>query len=170
MTTSLVNRGEQAVGVGGCTTPCSARGLERMLRRRYFNAEGSARRLLVGAALAVLLAGLALFIIAPAVVGIVVAGWGLMGLAVALGQAWLAAAAPARAAMPAELARLVEDNTGRIHPARLPELRARAAALTIEEPNFGTLATRFLLELREATGEAWRCPCPERKRRLPLPF
>jgi hypothetical protein len=72
--------------------------------------------------------------------------------------------------MPAELARLVEENAGRIHAARLPDLRQRAAALSLDQPNFATWATRLLLDLREATGEAWRCPCPKRRLPIPLPL
>lgn len=55
-----------------------------------------------------------------------------------------------------------------MHAPRVADLQKRVSVLSLGQPNFDLFATRVLQDLREATGEAWRCPC--RKRRLPLPF
>jgi hypothetical protein len=149
-----------------CTIPCNARLLRAALQRRFFGDQLFERLPAIGVALLVGLASPVVLLFTPAVTAIVLAGWCLIGLAIICGQAWLGAATPALRAMPSELVRLVEDNAPRIHPPRVAELRARAAALSLDAPNFGTFATRLLQDLREATGEAWRCPCP--KRRLPF--
>ena len=153
----------------GCTIPCNARALRASLQGRLFSDETYSRLPVLGAALLIAVAGPVIaLLIAPPITAVVLAGWGLLGAAIVLGQAWLGAATPAERAMPAELRRLVEANTARIHPPRVASLQERAAVLSLDQPNFGAYATRLLQDLREATGEAWRCPC--RKRRLPLPF
>lgn len=143
-----------------CTIPCNARALQAALQRRHFGDE-TYRRLgvLLGVPLLAVGGAAVALLVAPAVTAIVLAGWAIVGPLVALGQAWLGAVHPARRAMPEELVRLVETNAPRIHPPRAAELRQRAAALRLEQPNFDAGATRLLQELREATGEAWRCPC-----------
>jgi hypothetical protein len=151
-----------------CSIPCNAAALRTALQTRLFGDETYRRLPVIGGALVLGLISPATLLVAPAVTAIVLGAWCLVGIAVVLGQAWLEAATPARREMPAELARLVEANAARIHPPRLPELRDRAAALNLNQPNFDTWASRLLHDLREATGEAWRCPC--RKRRLPLPL
>ena len=151
-----------------CTIPCDARALQSALQKRYFGDETYRRVPVIGAALALVLVAVALPLFAPVVTGVVLAGWAIAGAAIVAGQAWLGAAAPARQALPEELRRLVEANAARMHAPRVAALRQRAAALSLDQPNFDTFATRLLQDLREATGEAWRCPC--RKRRLPLPL
>lgn len=154
-----------------CTIPCNAAVARARLQQRFFGAEANRRLLALGAAATAVVLGLIALAFTEPLAGIVVVGWGLVGGAIVLGQAWLSAAAPARAALPAELARLVRVNAERVHPTRLAELQSRAAALTLDHPNADTLASRLLQDLRETTGEAWRCSC--RKRSLlpiPLPF
>ena len=151
-----------------CTIPCNARALQGAIHRRLFGDETFNRLPVIAGALALGIISPVVIVFAPAITGIVLAGWFFLGAAIAVGQAWLSAGAPARQAMPGELVRLVEANAGRIHSPRTAALRERAAALSLNEGNFATQATRLLQELREATGEAWRCPC--RKRRLPIPI
>jgi hypothetical protein len=154
-----------------CTIPCNARALQAGLRSRLFSDETFRRMpVVLGAPAVGIVVAAAVLLVAPPVTAIVIVGWALVGAMVAFGQAWLSTAMPARLAMPGELARLVEENAGRIHEPRLPELRQRAAALNLDQPNFDTWATRVLQDLREATGEAWRCPCPKRRFPLPLPL
>jgi hypothetical protein len=152
-----------------CSIPCSAQALYLHLRGRMFG-DGTYERLpVIGGAIVLGIAGVVVaLLVAPAVTAVVVALWAALGVLVAFGQAWLGSGTPARLAMPDELVRLVEANAERIHPSRVPALRERAARLSLGQPNFDTYATHLLLDLREATGEAWHCPCP--KRRLPLPL
>ena len=151
-----------------CTIPCNARALQARLHERLFGDEVYRRLPVLGGALLLGLVSPVVLLFAPAVTAIVLAGWSLVGLVVVLGQAWLGAAAPARRSMPEELVRLVEANAPRIHPPRLAVRGDRSGALSMDQRNFDTFATRLLLAVREATGEAWRCPC--RKRRLPIPL
>lgn len=153
-----------------CTIPCSAAVLQRRLQQRLFGDETFNRLPVLGTALLLGIASPVALVFAPAVTAIVLAGWGFLGAAVVLGQAWLGAATPARRALPAELLRLIDANADRIHPPRAAALRERAAALRLEQPNFDTYVTRVLQDLREATGEAWRCPCRKRRLPIPLPF
>lgn len=151
-----------------CTIPCDARDLQWSQQLRLFGDEVYRRLPVLGASLVIVLVGIGLPVIAPIIAGVVLVLWGLLGALVVFAQAWLAAGVPARLSMPARVRALVDQHAASIHPARLPELRARAGELSLDEPNFDTFTTRFLQELREATGEAWRCRCP--KRRLPLPI
>lgn len=154
-----------------CTIPCSAKALQAQVHGRLFGDLIFARLPVIGAALALLVGGTAVaLLVGPVVTAVILAGWCIVGLAAVVGQAWLGASRPAREALPAELRRLVEQNAGRLHVARAPELRARAGALSLDQSNFDTYATHLLLDLREATGEAWRCPCRKRRLPLPLPF
>lgn len=153
-----------------CTIPCDAAALRRALHRQRFGDSMAGRTPIVAMALLIAVVSPILVVVAPAVTAIILALWGLVGAAVVAGQAWLDAAAPARQAMPDELAALVEANAARIHESRVPTLRARAAALSLAQPNFDTNATYLLRDLREATGEAWRCPCAGRRLPVPLPF
>jgi hypothetical protein len=92
----------------------------------------------------------------------------LAGAAVVAARGVLQAGEFSRLGVPAELDRIIDEHESEIFPARLAGLRSRAAALRydIEAPR--QRVGEFLQELRETTGEAWRCPC--KKRRLPLPF
>lgn len=153
---------------GECTIPCNASALRAGLQRQKFGDESYNRLPAIGAALLVGFIGILLLPLIPVAAAIVVACWGFVGAAVIVGQAWLAAGIPARASVPDELLRLVEANTVRMHPPRVAALHERVSMLSLGQPNFDLFATRVLQDLREGTGEAWRCPC--RKRRLPLPF
>lgn len=151
-----------------CTIPCNARALQTLVQRRLFGDETYRRLPVLGGVLVIVAAAVAALLLANAATALVLVGWGLIGAGIVLAQAWLGAATPAREAVPREMRRLVEDNAARIHTARVGAFHARAAALSLDQPNFDTNATLLLQDLREATGEAWRCPC--RKRRLPLPL
>ncbi len=150
--------------------PCSAPGLLLSLRRRRFAIERDDRIAALAVVAVVLIVAPFTLLVAPAVTAIVLGAWAIVGAAVVLGQAWLATDTPARNAMQLEMVRLIKANAARVHPARLAGLRARAAALEPAHPAFGAQVTHLLLDLREATGEAWTHPCPERRRLLPLPF
>lgn len=150
-----------------CTIPCNAADLRLSLRTRFFGDETYRRLPVIGIALALLVASPIVILVAPAVTAVVIAGWALVGMLVVFGQSWLGSATPADLAMTTEVGRLVEANTARIHATRVDDLRRRAAALDLTDPYAGAKMTRILQDLREATGEAWRCPC--KKRRLPLP-
>ncbi len=151
-----------------CSIPCNAREMQTALQQRRFGDETFGRLPVIGVALLLVLASPALALFAPVVTAVVIAGWGLAGIGVIVGQSWLGAATPARDAMPVELLRLVDINEPRMHPPRTTAIRHRATALTLDQPNFDSYATRVLQDLREATGEAWRCKC--RRRRFPLPL
>jgi hypothetical protein len=151
-----------------CTIPCSARALVTRLQKRYFGDQTFDRLPVIGGAMLVGVISPVVLLFAPAITAIVLAGWCLFGIAVVLGQSWLGAAEPARRALPDELIRLVDDNAQRIHPPRLDSLRQRAASIGVTGRSSDVGVTHLLLDLREATGEAWRCRCPER--RLPLPW
>lgn len=142
----------------GCTIPCDARALVRALQRRFFASELRQRLSTLGAALLLVLVSPFVLLLAPLTAAVLFL-WGLAAVLVVLAQGWLGAAGPARTAVQDELRRLIESNAERVHPPRLAELRARAAALQPDRP-YGALAvTRLLQDLREATGEAWRCRC-----------
>jgi hypothetical protein len=146
-----------------CTIPCDARALVRARQRRFFFAELRVRLPTLGVALLLVALSPFVLLIEP-LAAAVLCLWGLAAIVVVLAQAWLGAAGPARAGMVDELRGLIAANAERVHPPRLAELRARATALQPDRP-YGALAvTRLLQDLREATGEAWRCRCA---RRLP---
>jgi hypothetical protein len=155
---------------GECTIPCSAGRLGLSLQARLFGDLVYDRLLVVGLASLLVLASPVVLLVAPAITAIVLAGWGAAAVAIVVGQAWLGAATPAREAMPSELRRLVEANVSRMHPSRIEAMQARAASLDLTHPAFDAETTRLLLDLREATGEAWKCPCPKRRLPIPLPF
>ncbi len=142
-----------------CTIPCDARALVRALQRRFFTIELRQRLPALGAALLLVFVSPFVLLPAPPLTAAVLFLWGLVAVLVVVAQAWLGAAGPARSAVQNELRRLIETNAERVHPPRLAELRARAAVLQPDRP-YGALAvTRLLQDLREATGEAWRCRC-----------
>lgn len=147
-----------------CTIPCDARALVRSLHRRFFFVELRQRLPTLGVALLLVFLSPFVLLLAPPLTAVVLCLWGLAAVLVVLAQAWLGAAGPARAAVAAELRRLIEANAERLHPPRLAELRARAAALDPERPVGALTVTRLLQDLREATGEAWRCRCPHPSR------
>ena len=155
-----------------CTIPCSVSQLNLSLRKRQFRVLMNERAVLVLAALALLVLGIPFVLVAAQSIppAVVMGLWAIVGLGVAAGQAWLGAAEPATREMTEEIKRLVDANAASIHEGRLRELQMRAGALSLMHPNFSTLATQLLLDLREATGEAWRCQCPKRRLPIPLPF
>ena len=152
-----------------CTIPCDIGGVERRIRNRALQ-DTLAPRLPVLAVAAVLL------VLSPILIGL--ANWQVaviaalffaLGIAVVIGRALLAAGEFTRLGVPAELDRLIDEHEAEIHPPRVPALRVEAARLTYDAEAYRVRVTQFLQELREATGEAWRCP-PCRKRRLPIPL
>jgi hypothetical protein len=148
-----------------CTIPCDARGLVQSLQTRGFGDAVYDRLPVIGVALLVLVAAPFVLVAAAGagVTAVVLVGWALVGLVVVVGQAWLGAAGPARVGIQGELLRLIETNAARIHPPRVALLRERAEALRPGHPYFDSAVTRILQDLREATGEAWRCPCAKRR-------
>jgi hypothetical protein len=144
-----------------CTIPCHARALVGSLQRRFFASELRQRLPTLGAAVLLVFLSPFVLLLAPPLTAAVLFLWGLVAVLVGVAQAWLGAAGPARTAVWDELRRLIETNAERVHPPRLAELRARAAVLQPDRP-YGALAvTRLLQDLREATGEAWRCRCTD---------
>ncbi len=142
-----------------CTIPCDAGHLRLALRRQLFW-DALTERLPALMAVGLIVGGAALALVwAGPVTAVVLLGWALAAGAVLTGQAWLGTGMPATAAMHEEAVRQVERNAAALHPARAAELRARAAALEPHHAYFGTQTTRLLQDLREATGEAFRCPC-----------
>ncbi len=144
-----------------CTIPCDAPRLVHALQRRFFFAELHGRLPALGVALLLVLLSPFVLLLEP-LTAVVLFLWGVAAVLVVLAQAWLGAAGPARAGVLDELRRLIEANAERVHPPRLAELRARAAALDPERPVGALTVTRLLQDLREATGEAWRCRCGRR--------
>lgn len=147
-----------AAAVRDCTIPRNSKALRTMIRRRMFGDEIWRRLPAIAAALIAGALSPLVLVIAPAPAAAVLLGWCLVALAVIAGQAWLSTDTPSLQTMPVEMRRLVEQNEPRIHAARLSELRGHVEGLRLEQPNFGTNVTRMLQELREATGEAFRCP------------
>lgn len=144
-----------------CTIPCDARALVRSLQRRFFFVELRGRLLTLGVALLLVVLSPFVLLLEP-LAAAVLCLWGLAAVFVVLAQAWLGAAGLARAGIVDELRRLIEANAERVHSPRLAELRARAMALDPERPVGALTVTRLLQDLREATGEAWRCRCARR--------
>ncbi len=143
----------------GCTIPCDAGGLRLALQRRLFW-DGLTERLPALIAMGLVLGAAAVALVwAGPITALVMVGWALAAGAVLTGQAWLGAGPPATAAMHRETLQLVERHAAEIHPSRLAELRTRAAELEPAHAFFGTHTTRILQDLREATGEAFRCRC-----------
>jgi hypothetical protein len=91
-----------------------------------------------------------------------------LAAAIILGRAMLQANEFTRLGVPAELDRIIDEHEAEIHPPRVAVLRQHAARLRYDTDQYRQRVTQFLQELREATGEAWRCPC--RKRLIPMPF
>jgi hypothetical protein len=154
--------------VRGCTIPCSIDGVERRIRSRALQSTLAPLAPVVGVGVLLLLATPVLIPIAGWQVALVAAIFFLLGVAVVIGRAMLQAGEFTRLGVPAELDRIIDEHEAEIHPSRIPALRARAAALRYDTEAYRLRVTQFLQELREATGEAWRCRC--RRSRFPLPL
>ena len=151
-----------------CTIPCTIDGVERRIRSQALQTTLAPQAPLLGVGILLLLATPVLIGIANWKVAVLAALFFLLGLGVVVGRALLQSNEFTRLGVPAELDRLIDEHEGEIHPPRVPVLRATAARLTYDSEAYRRRVTEFLQELREATGEAWRCPC--RKRRLPIPL
>ena len=152
----------------GCTIPCDIGGVERRIRTRALQTTIAPQLPALGAGLLLLLATPILIPLAGWQVALLAALFFLLGLGVVFGRALLQAGEFTRLGVPAELDRIIDEHEAEIHPPRVPVLRAEAATLRYDIDAYRLRVTQFLQELREATGEAWRCPC--RKRRLPIPL
>jgi hypothetical protein len=122
----------------------------------------------LGLAIVLLLASPVLIPLADWRLAVVAALFFGLAAAVILGRAMLQANEFTRLGVPAELDRIIDEHEAEIHPPRVPVLRQHAARLRYDTEQYRQRVTQFLQELREATGEAWRCTC--RKRLLPMPF
>lgn len=152
----------------GCTIPCGIGGVEARIRARALQSTMAPNAAALGAAVLLLLASPLLIPLADWKVALVAAIFFALAAGVIAARAMLQATEFTRLGVPAELDRIIDEHEAEIHPPRLPLLRAEAARLRYDTEAYRTRVTQFLLELREATGEAWRCPC--RKRRLPIPM
>jgi hypothetical protein len=152
----------------GCSIPCDLRGVEGRIRSRALKRTMQPLLPVIGAGIVLALASPLLIPFAGWEAALVAAVFFLAGTAVVAARGFLQAGEFSRLAVPAELERIVDEHEAEIFPNRLAGLRSRAASLRydIEAPR--QRVGEFLQELRETTGEAWRCPC--KKRRLPLPF
>lgn len=151
-----------------CTIPCNISGVERRIRSRALQATLAPQAPVLGIGLILLLATPALIGIASWEVAVIAAIFFLLGTGVVAARALLQTQDFTRLGVPAELDRIIDEHETEIHPPRLPLLRAAAAGLRYDTDAYRRRVNEFLQELREATGEAWRCPC--RKRRLPIPL
>ena len=151
-----------------CTIPCTIDGVERRIRARALRRTLTPQIPLIGVGVLLLLLSPVLVAVASWQVALIAALFFLLGIGVIVGRALVQTADDTRLGVPAELDRIIDEHEAEIHPPRVPGLRARAAQLTYDSEAYRTRVTQFLEELREATGEAWRCPC--RKRRLPMPL
>jgi hypothetical protein len=151
-----------------CTIPCDIGGVERRIRSRALQDTLGPQAPALGVAALLLLASPALIPLADWKLAAVAAIFFGLAAAVILGRAMLQANEFTRLGVPAELDRIIDEHEPEIHPPRIPLLRHQAARLRYDTDEYRRRVTQFLQELREATGEAWRCPC--RKRRLPIPM
>jgi hypothetical protein len=152
----------------GCTIPCDIGGVERRIRSRAMQSTLGPHASVLGLAILLLLASPALIPLADWRLAVVAALFFGLAAAVIVGRAMLQANEFTRLGVPAELDRIIDEHEAEIHPARVPVLRRHAARLRYDTEQYRQRVTQFLHELREATGEAWRCSC--RKRRLPIPM
>lgn len=152
----------------GCTIPCTIGGVENRIRRRETPAALRPWLPIIGVGVVLLLATPVLIALANWQVAFVAAIFFLLGTGVVATRAGLAVIEASRRRVTEELLTIIDEHEAEIFPARLPQLRAEAAQLTYDGDNPRVRVNQFLEELREATGEAWRCPC--RKRRLPIPL
>lgn len=151
-----------------CSIPCDLRGVEGRIRARALKATMQPLLPVIGAGVVLALASPLLIPFAGWQAGLVAAIFFLAGTAVVAARGLLQAGESSRLAVPAELDRIIDEHEAEIFPARLPQLRSRAASLRYDIDAPRRRVGEFLHELRETTGEAWRCPC--KKRRFPLPF
>jgi hypothetical protein len=155
---------------GRCTIPCNIGGVERRIRSRALQDTLAPNLPVLGLAVLLFLASPVLIPIAGWQVALVAALFFLLAAGVLAARAMLQAGEFTRLGVPAELDRIIDEHEGEIHPPRLPALRAQAARLRYDTEQYRLRVTQFLQELREATGEAWRCPCRKRRLPIPLPF
>jgi hypothetical protein len=154
----------------GCSIPCSIDGVERRIRSRALQVTLAPMAPVVGAGAVLFLASPVLIPIAGWQVALVAALFFLLGVGVVVGRGMIQAGEFTKLGVPAELDRIIDEHESEIHPPRVPQLRARAAALRYDTEAYRQRVTQFLLELREATGEAWRCRCQRSLLPIPLPF
>lgn len=154
----------------GCTIPCDISGVERRIRSRALQSTLSPNAPVIGAGIVLLLATPVLIPLAGWQAAVVVAIFFFFGVFVVVGRAMLQASEFTRLGVPAELDRIIDEHESEIHPPRLPLLRDHAARLRYDTEAYRVRVTQFLQELREATGEAWRCRCRKRRFPLPMPF
>jgi len=152
----------------GCTIPCDIDGVERRIRVRALQTTLAPQAPVLGMGVVLLLATPVLIGLANWQVALVAAIFFALGIGVVGGRGLLLAGEFTRLGVPAELDRIIDEHESEIHARRLPQLRATAASLHYDIEAYRPRVTQFLQELREATGEAWRCRC--RKRRLPIPM
>lgn len=152
----------------GCTIPCGIDGVEWRIRNRAIQDALSKQLPALGFGLLLLLASPVLIAVAAWQVAVVAALFAMLGLGAIAGTAVLGTQDFVRLGVPAELDRIIDEHEAEIFPDRVAALRAVAARLTYDSASYRERVTQFVRELREATGEAWRCPC--RKRRLPIPL
>ena len=152
----------------GCTIPCDIGGVERRIRVRALQDTLGPQGPTLGLALLLLVASPVLIPLADWKLAVVAAIFFALAAAVIVGRAMLQANEFTRLGVPAELDRIIDEHEAEIHAPRVPLLRRQAARLRYDTDAYRRRVTQFLQELREATGEAWRCPC--RKRRLPIPM
>jgi hypothetical protein len=154
----------------GCSIPCNINGVEGRIRRRALNHTLAPNVPLVGLAVVLAVASVGLVAVAPWQVALVAALFFVLGAGIIFLRGVQGADEFTRLGVPAELDRIIDEHEAELFPARVPELRARAARLTYDSADYRTRVTQFLQELRAATGEAWRCPCRKRRLPIPLPF
>jgi hypothetical protein len=152
----------------GCTIPCTVGGVEARIRARALQDTLPPQTPFIGLGLVLAVASIGLIGVSSWQVAVVAAIFFMLGALVIAGRAVLATQDAVRLGVPDELVRIVDEHQAEIFPAQLPRFRAGAVALMYDTEDYRKSVTRFLEELRLATGEALRCPC--RKRRLPLPF
>jgi len=154
----------------GCTIPCDIDGVERRIRSRALQDTLGPQAPALGIAVLLLLASPILIPLADWRLALVAAIFFGLAAAVILGRVMLRANEFTRLGVPAELDRIIDEHEAEIHPPRVAALRGHAARLRYDTDQYRLRVTQFLQELREATGEAWRCPCRKRRLPIPLPF
>jgi|GEM_PF-2095753 len=151
-----------------CTIPCTVGGVEARIRARALQDSLPPHVPFIGLGVLLALASIGLIGVSSWEVALVAALFFLLGAAVIAGRAILATQDAVRLGVPDELARIVAEHQAEIFPAHLSRYHDQALALMYDTEDYRKSVTRFLQELRLATGEALRCPC--RKRRLPFPL
>jgi hypothetical protein len=154
----------------GCTIPCDIGGVERRIRSRAMQDTLGPQAPALGLAVLLLLASPILIPLADWRLALVAAVFFGLAAAVIVGRVTLRANEFTRLGVPAELDRIIDEHEAEIHPPRVAALRTSAAHLRYDTDQYRLRVTQFLQELREASGEAWRCPCRKRRLPIPLPF